>query len=261
MANSTRIIIEVASFTPNAAAAAYKAGADRIELCSGYAEGGLSPSAASILWVKENVPIPLHVMVRPRIGDFVYNETEKEIMLGDIQFCKEHQVDGIVAGALTTVGEVDAEFTKMMVEAAYPMSFTFHRAFDLCGDLPSALETLIQCGVQRVLTSGGEANCISGLKTIATLLEQVAGRIIILPGGGIKLENVNEIIKLKGINEIHLSGKQLVRSKMSKHSKVSFTSAGEVDDNNWYECDPEIIAALRKKLSFSFPEKSPSGKS
>lgn len=248
MATSNRLLIEVAAFTPNAALAACKAGADRIELCSGYAEGGLSPSAASIMWVREKVPLRLHVMVRPRIGDFVYNETEKEIMLRDIKFCKDHKVDGVVAGVLTTAGEVDAEFTKMMVEASHPMAFTFHRAFDLCNDLPAAIETLIQCGVQRVLTSGGEASCIAGLHTIDALLKQADGRIIILPGGGINPENVGKIIKLKGISEIHLSGKTLVQSKMTKHSKISFTSTGEVDDYHWYECEPGIIKTMRKKL-------------
>jgi hypothetical protein len=104
-----KIIIEVAAFTPNAALAAYKAGADRIELCSGYAEGGLSPSAATIMWVREKVPLPLHVMIRPRIGDFVYNEAEKEIMLRDIQFCKDHNINGIVAGALMKEGEIDID--------------------------------------------------------------------------------------------------------------------------------------------------------
>lgn len=243
-----KIIIEVAAFTADAALAAYKAGADRIELCSGYAEGGLSPSAATIEWVRQNVYLPLHVMVRPRIGDFVYNATEKEIMLRDIKFCKDHKVDGVVAGVLTTAGEVDAEFTKMMVEASHPMVFTFHRAFDLCNDLPAALETLIQCGVQRVLTSGGEVNCIAGLHTIAMLLKHADGKIIILPGGGINPENAGEIIRLKGISEIHLSGKTLVQSKMTKHSKISFTSTGEVDDYHWFECDPGIIETMRKRL-------------
>jgi copper homeostasis protein len=248
MINSNRLLIEVAAFTPNAALAAYKAGADRIELCSGYAEGGLSPSAATIMWVREKVTVPMHVMIRPRIGDFVYNEAEKEIMLRDIQFCKDHKVDGIVAGALTDEGEIDAGFTRELVKAAYPMSVTFHRAFDLCRDLPTALEGLIKCGVHRVLTSGGEANCIAGLQIIAELLKQAEGRIIILPGGGINPENVSKIFKLKGISEIHLSGKILVRSKMTKHSKISFTSAGEVDDNHWYECEPGIIETLRKKV-------------
>jgi copper homeostasis protein len=243
-----KIIIEVAAFTPNAALAAFKAGADRIELCSGYAEGGLSPSAATILWIRENVPLPLHVMVRPRIGDFVYNEEEKEIMLRDIQFCNNHKLDGIVAGALRPGGEIDGDFTAEMVQAARPMSFTFHRAFDVCSDLTAALESLIRCGVHRVLTSGGEASCLAGLQTIAGLLKQAGGRIIVLPGGGINPENVGEIIKLDGISEVHLSGKKPVHSKMQKHSPVTFTSTGEVDDYRWFECDPEMIHTMKKKL-------------
>ncbi|MBE0662261.1 MAG: copper homeostasis protein CutC [Bacteroidales bacterium] len=246
MANSYRLLIEVAAFTPNAALAALKAGADRIELCSGYAEGGLSPSAATIMWVREKVAVPLHVMIRPRIGDFVYNEVEKEIMLRDIQFCKSYRIDGVVAGALIEEGDIDQDFTMKIVKAAYPMSVTFHRAFDLCRDLPAALEILIKCGVHRVLTSGGEANCIAGLQTIYGLLKQASGRIIILPGGGINLENVAEIIKLTGISEIHLSGKILVQSKLKKQSNVSFTSTGEVDDYHWFECDPRVISAMAK---------------
>jgi copper homeostasis protein len=113
----------------------------------------------------------------------------------------------------------------------------------------SALESLIKCGVHRVLTSGGEANCIAGLQTIEKLLKQAEGRIIILPGGGINPENVAEIIKLKGISEVHLSGKNLVRSKMKIHSKVSFTSTGEVDDYHWFECDPGVISAMAKSVS------------
>ncbi len=243
-----QVIIEVAAFTPNAALAAFQAGADRIELCSGFAEGGLSPSAATILWVREKVPLPLHVMVRPRIGDFVYNGTEKEIILRDIRFCKDSKADGVVIGALTEEGEIDTDFTREIVKAAHPMSVTFHRAFDVCRDLPAELISLIQCGVHRVLTSGGEADCIAGLQKIAKLMKQANGRIIILPGGGINPENVSEIIKIKGIKEIHLSGKILVQSKMAKHSKISFTNIGEVDDYHWFECDPEIIEHLRKKL-------------
>lgn len=248
MTDSKRLIIEVAAFTPNAAEAAFHAGADRVELCSGFAEGGLSPSAATIIWVRERISIPLHVMLRPRIGDFVYNVAEKEIILRDIQFCKDHKVDGIVAGALDSNGEIDEDFTTEMVKVAHPLSFTFHRAFDLCANLADSLETLIRCGVHRVLTSGGEAYCMVGLKTIAGLLDQAADRIIILPGGGIIPGNVRELLKINGISEIHLSGKKLVQSEMRPKSKVSFTSKCEVNDYHWYEFDPEVIGKIRENL-------------
>ncbi len=242
------ILVEVAAFTPAAALAAYNAGADRIELCSGYAEGGLSPSAATIGFVREKVSIPIHVMVRPRIGDFLYTITEKEIMLRDIQYCKMHNIDGIVAGALNHDGDIDTDFTMTMVEAAYPMTLTFHRAFDLCRSLPDALEKLIKCGVKRVLTSGGASSCMAGLQQIENLQKQAGNRLMVLPGGGINHENIEHIAKLEGISEIHLSGKQLVKSKMDNHSKLSLTSRDEVDDYHWYEFDPSLLTAVRYKL-------------
>lgn len=242
------ILIEVAAFTPGAALDAFHAGADRIELCSGYTEGGLSPSAATIAVVRENVSIPVHVMVRPRIGDFIYTHAEKEIMLRDIHYCKTQKIDGIVAGALNEDGDIDTEFTLEMVKAAQPMTFTFHRAFDICNSLPNALEKLINCGVNRVLTSGGESSCMAGIQRIEELLKMASNRIVILPGGGIKPENIERLIQVEGISEIHLSGKQLVKSKMSDHGKLSLTSKDEFDDYHWYEFDPSVLAAIRNKL-------------
>jgi len=246
--NEKRILIEVAAFTPNAAIAACEAGANRIELCSGYAEGGLSPSIATIAWVKENVPLPVHVMVRPRIGDFVYNPAEKQIMLRDIAYCRQQGVEGIVAGALLANAEIDECFTKELVQAAHPMQVTFHRAFDLCPNPDKALNVLLKCRVHRVLTSGGEKSCVEGLQTIKRLLEKAAGKIIIMPGGGINPGNIYEILALDGISEIHLSGKRLVQSKMNQNSGISLTSSGEVNDYHWYECDPEIIKQVKQGL-------------
>lgn len=243
-----RILVETAAFTPTAALAASQAGADRIELCSGYAEGGLSPSAATIAVVRESVSIPIHVMVRPRIGDFIYTHAEKEVMLRDIQYCKTQNINGVVAGALKHDGGIDTDFTLAMVKAAYPMTFTYHRAFDLIKSLPDGLEELINCGVKRVLTSGGESSCMAGLQRIESLLKLAGTHIIILPCGGINHENIDHIVKLEGISEIHLSGKQLVKSKMNYKGKLSLTSKAEVDDYHWYEFDPSMLATIRNKL-------------
>ena len=244
-----RILLEVAVFTPGSALVAAKAGADRIELCSGFSEGGLSPSAGTIQHVREKLQTPVHVMIRPRIGDFIYDATEKEIILKDIALCKKLGINGIVTGALNPAGKIDTDFIQKVVEAAGEISVTFHRAFDLTSDLPESLETLVECGVSRVLTSGGKASVPDGLESIISLVSQAADRIIVLPGGGITTGNVKNIIHRSGVKEVHFSGKELVTSYMVPKDGVSLTSHGKVNDYEWYECDSEKIEALKAKLS------------
>jgi len=243
-----KILAEVAVFTPRSALIAAEAGAGRVELCSGYSEGGLSPSAASILYVREWLKIPVHVMVRPRIGDFLYDEVEKNIIVRDIEFCKDAGIDGIVVGALDHAGTVDNAFVSRIVRLAHPMKVTFHRAFDLISDQAAALETLVQCGVHRVLTSGGKNRVVDALDKIAELADQAANRIIILPGGGINGGNVMEIIQKTGVREIHFSGKEKVSSPLSGLSPVSLTSHGDVSDNEWYESSAIKIRELLRTL-------------
>ncbi len=244
MGKSTSILVEIAAFTPNAAIVAQRAGAHRVELCSGYSEGGLSPSAGTIELVRKSISIPIHVMVRPRIGDFCYNADEKGCILSDIDYCKTVGVNGIVFGALTPLGKVDKEFAKLVVEFAYPMSVTFHRAFDLTQNLYNALDDLIFCGVNRVLTSGGKPNALEGIDTIAALVKQAKGQIVILPGGGITADNVQRLINGTGVRELHFSGKQLVKSQIETLPKLSLTSCGEVSDLEWYEASGKIIEKL-----------------
>lgn len=243
-----KTLLEVAVFTPGSALIAAKAGADRIELCSGYSEGGLSPSAGTIQQVREKLMIPVHVMIRPRIGDFIYDAAEKEIILKDIAFCKKLGIDGIVTGALNPTGKVDKDFIQKVTDAAGDMSITFHRAFDLTSDLLESLETLINCGVSRILTSGGKESVPDGLETIISLVSQSADRIIILPGGGISTGNVKNIIHRSGVKEVHFSGKELVTSYMQPKEGISLTSHGQVSDYEWYECDSEKIEALKAKI-------------
>ncbi|TVQ92418.1 MAG: copper homeostasis protein CutC [Bacteroidetes bacterium] len=244
-----KTLLEVAVFTPGSAIIAAKAGANRIELCSGYSEGGLSPSTGAIQYVREKLQIPVHVMIRPRIGDFIYDAIEKEIILKDIAFCKNSGIDGIVTGVLNPSGKIDKEFMQKVVETAGEMSVTFHRAFDITSELQESLETLIECGVSRVLTSGGKASVPDGLDAIISLVSQASDKIIILPGGGITTGNVKNIIQRSGVREIHFSGKELVTSYMEPKDGVSLTSHGEVNDYEWYECDSEKIEALKAKLN------------
>ncbi len=246
---SDNILLEIAAFTPGSAIIAAAMGANRIELCSGYSEGGLSPSTGTILYVKEKIHIPVFVMIRPRIGDFVYDDTEKEIILRDIGFCKTAGVDGIVTGALDISGNVDVGFMKEVVDAAGGLPVTFHRAFDLCSTLQQSLNDLIDCGVKRVLTSGGQNSVPEGLDTIRLLTKTAGERIIILPGGGINEENVNHIINSTGIKEIHCSGKELICSPMQPKTGISLTSSGEVSDYEWYSGSARKIKEIISRIS------------
>ncbi len=237
----TKILLEVAVFTPESALIAAKAGADRIELCSGYPEGGLSPAASTIKQVRKSVDCYLHVMVRPRIGDFLYTEYEKQIILDEIKYCKSINIDGVVVGALTTTGDIDENFISAIKETAYPMSVTFHRAFDISRDLFFSMDKLISCGIDRILTSGGENSAFDGRKTIAKLIKRAAGKIIVLPGGGITAKNVTELLATTKASEIHFSGKHLMVSRMNKLSKIKLSTSIDTDEYNWFECDYDIV--------------------
>jgi copper homeostasis protein len=248
MTQKEMIITEIAVYTPESALIAAQAGADRIELCSGYSEGGLSPSAGTILYVRNNTTIRLHVMIRPRIGDFVYSAAEKEIILQDVQFCRKNNVDGIVFGALTNDGKIDLPFTRKVVETASPMSVTFHRAFDLCTDTERSLSDLIDSGVSRVLTSGSMQDAIQGAETIAKLVKQAGNKLIILPGGGINPDNVSAFVKKTGVKEIHFSAKKLNRSSSMPKKGISLTNHNQTNDYQWFECDENQIKAMILKL-------------
>jgi copper homeostasis protein len=242
------IIVEIAAFTPSAAIAAQRAGAHRVELCSGYSEGGLSASVGTVNYVRKNISIPLHVMVRPRIGDFIYNEIEKECILAEIAFYKGIGVDGIVFGALKPDGNIDIDFLREIVDAAKPMSVTFHRAFDLCNNQSMALNDLIYCGVSRVLTSGGKQSVLEGIEQIALLVEQADNRIVILPGGEINAENVLAIVKKTGVIEVHLSGKMPVKSSLVPRSDINLTSFEGISDYEWYECSIDRVKRVLNVL-------------
>ncbi len=246
--NENKIKIEVAVFTPEAAFQAEQAGADRIELCSGFTEGGLSPSAGTCKLVAK-VMIPVHVMIRPRIGDFVYTATEAEAIRYDIEHCFGLGLDGIVIGALNTDATINKHLTRLFVDWAFPMSVTFHRAFDLCPNQEQALEDLIECRVTRVLTSGGQPTALLGGTKVKRLVEQAGNRITVMAGGGITAENAPELIELTKVREIHLSAKKLTFSTMhSINQPLSITSSERVSDSCWFDCDQQTISKIRKLI-------------
>lgn len=195
--------------------AAVNGGADRIELCSALSVGGLTPSKAFIeAAVSIRQTTDIHVLIRPREGDFLYSPDEVAIMLEDIRTAKEAGAQGVVIGALNSDGSIDLEATRVMVEMAGDMNVTFHRAFDLSRDLKESLETIISTGCNRVLTSGGAATALDGANTLRELNEFSNGRITILGGCGVTPENAENILKISGINELHASARSQIKSRM-----------------------------------------------
>ena len=198
-------ILEVCVDSVCNAMTAQSAGAHRIEFCDNLSEGGTTPSPAQIEIARKKLQIKLYVIIRPRGGDFLYNETEFEIMKSDIHFCGKAGCDGVVTGLLHLDGTVDRERTAELVQIArhYAMGVTFHRAFDRCADLFLAMETIIEIGCERILTSGGYDTAIEGAEVIRRLIEKAAGRIVIMPGSGITPENVAGLFQKTGAKEFH----------------------------------------------------------
>ncbi len=190
------------------ALAAQKAGASRVELCENLAVGGTTPSFGTIKACVEKLTIPSFVMIRPRGGDFVYSKEELQIMQADINCCKQLGVPAVVFGLLTKDGEIDIVNTQKLVELARPMQVTFHKAFDELKDPLKGLETLIQMGVDRILTSGTKTTAAEGAEILTQLIQQADGRITIIVAGKVTRNNLSELSQTIHASEFH--GKKIV---------------------------------------------------
>lgn len=206
----TPIDVEICAASVQSAVNALKGGATRIELCQNLCEGGTTPSYATIKYCIETLKLRTYVLVRPRAGDFHYNELEYETVKNDVEICRRLGATGVVVGFLTPDGKVDTKRTADVVQLARPMEVTFHRAFDLCRDYRRALQDVIDCGCDRILTSGLSTKAIDGTGVIKDLVELSAGRVGILAGRGVTSENVAEIIGKTGVSEVHASCKKRV---------------------------------------------------
>lgn len=239
------IKIEVCAYNVESAISAERAGADRIELCDNFQEGGTTPSIGTIKYIKKNLYIDCFVIVRPRGGDFLYTDAEFEVIKEDIKSAIDAGADGIVSGFLLPSGKVNEKRTSEVLEICNSIPFTFHRAFDVTPDPFEALEILKKLGVKRVLTSGQKADVPAGKEAIKKLVKKAEGKIAILPGGGINPKNIMSVIKETGVNEIHLSGKNLFDSGMEFYNpKVSFNSNFKMSENKILKTDQKIISEI-----------------
>jgi len=244
---NSNIILEACVANIESAIAANEAGADRLELCSLLGAGGITPSFGFIEKVLARVSIPVHVLIRPREGDFLYSDDEHEIMLRDIRNCSEMGVAGIVTGMLQENGSIDISRCKALVEEAGPLAVTFHRAFDLASDAFTSLEEIIQLKCARILTSGQRASAMHGAGFISGLINQAGGRIIIMPGGGIDDRNIVQLRKMTMANEFHLSARTIKQSRMRYRNEFVIMSTEDVDEYALDVFDADMFRKVREK--------------
>lgn len=243
--------IEICANSAESAIMAQRGGADRVELCAGLPEGGTTPSFGEIAATRDKLnKTKLHVIIRPRGGDFCYSPAEIKIMAVDIDMANSLGVDGFVFGCLTPEGDVDTRAMKELIKTAKGKSVTFHRAFDMCSDPYQALEDIIELGCERILTSGQQATAEEGILLIKQLVEQAAGRIIIMPGGGINSMNIRKIAEETGATEFHFSGRKAVASPMLyRNHKVSMGGTVHIDEYSRMVTDPEMVKAAFEELN------------
>jgi len=208
-------IIEICANSAQSCVEAEAGGASRVELCAAIPEGGTTPSYGEIKTAQAlTSTIDMNIIIRPRSGDFLYTPVEIESMLYDIEMAKELKVHGVVFGCLTKDGDVDIQLLNKLVEVAKPLSITFHRAFDVCRDPFVALEQIIAAGCDRILTSGQQSDAVKGIPMIAELVKRAGKRIIIMPGSGVRENNIAKIEAETGACEFHTSARSIINSQM-----------------------------------------------
>ena len=248
---SQRSKIEICANSVESAVKAQEGGAYRVELCAGIPEGGTTPSFGDIRMARQLLQkTKLHVIIRPRGGDFLYSKLELDIMLHDIKVARQLGADGVVFGCLTAEGNVDIPAMKMLMNAVGDMSVTFHRAFDMCKNPQEALEQIIALGCNRILTSGQEPNAVNGIPLLKELVKQADGRIIIMPGCGVNPSNILQIAEETGASEFHFSGRSTYESGMIyRNPKVSMGGTVKIEEYEKDVTNPDIVKAALAELA------------
>ena len=243
----TDYILECCVDSLVSAKAAKEGGADRFELAAHLILGGMTPSKTLIQQVME-LNIPTNVLLRPRFGDFCFDDYEREELIAAVRECRELGTHGIVIGALTPEGEVDRELMEQCIAEAGDMEKVFHRAFDVSRDLSKSLETIIELGFDMILTSGGEAKAIDGAQTIKKLAEQAAGRINLLVGSGVNHQNIEELANFTGLHQFHLSGKVEVDGPMRLRKDTVPMGLPIASEYSRFVTDVDLIKSAKEVL-------------
>lgn len=244
----SKILLEAPVFNLQASLEAAELGIDRLELCANFPEGGETPSAGMLRFLKSEVDIPVFVMIRPRGGDFVYSQKELLVMKQDIQILGEMGADGFVFGVLDEKGFVDQRANEFLKRAAGDKPCTFHRAFDASADLFDSLEKIVDLGFDRILTSGGKNSLTEGVDIVFQLLEKAKDRIIIMPGGGTKAEHVSFLQKSGFLKEVHASCKKAKPSENQFiNPDLSFSST-PLDYSLHFGIDQDLVKGFKTVL-------------
>lgn len=237
------MLLEVCAFNLQSSIIAERAGAKRVELCENPADGGTTPSYGTIKQTREKIGIALYPIIRPRGGNFFYDEEEFAIIKQDILLCKQLGCDGISTGVHRQNGEIDTDRLKRMVEWAYPMGVTCHRVFDATPDPLQALEEIIDCGCERILTSGQQSTAPEGMALLKQLVQRAAGRIIIMPGAGVRSANIQSLLDGTGATEFHTS------ARITAPDPVTFRNPAITDAGPWYIANEEELKKILDVLS------------
>jgi copper homeostasis protein len=243
MPSAGRPLLEIAAGSLASALAAQDGGADRVELCGNLGEGGTTPSYGTLAVARDRLRIPLYVLIRPRSGDFLYDDAELEVMLRDIETCVRLGCNGAVIGALDADGNVDRGACEALIAAAGSIGVTFHRAFDAAREQAAALETIIGLGCERVLTSGARANAPEGADVIASLVQQARGRIRVMAGAGVTPENLAALVARSRADEFHASARG-GRASLMRHRNDALPGLSP----DWQETDPARVRAMAAVL-------------
>ena len=239
----SKVLLEIAAFNIEAALNALAAGADRIEFCENPMEGGTTPSFGSLANLISLTTKPVFPIIRPRGGDFLYTDREFQVMQNDLIACQQLGFKGAVIGLLNADGNIDTKRTSALIQAAGQMEISFHRAFDRCQDPFLALEQLIEMGCKRILTSGQVPNVGNAIPMIQQLVEKAKDRIIILPGSGVRADNIATIVTQTGAKEMHSSARKAMPSKMA------FNQPTMQENMQYFDVDVDEIKAMIQAIN------------